>query len=59
MRGLWSLPTRTLDAGVGIVVYDALVAFLVIGLTMIATIRRSKDWPEARTLHIGMILMSW
>jgi hypothetical protein len=58
MKGLWHLTTRTIDPGLGVVVFDALVAFVVVLFTCIAIARRSKHWPEAWLLLVGMLLLS-
>ncbi|KAI9769804.1 MAG: hypothetical protein M1840_003798 [Geoglossum simile] len=58
MKGLWQVPTITIDPGRGIAVFDFLVAFIVIGLTFTSLMRRSGHWPEAQMLHIGMVLLS-
>lgn len=58
MKGLWDLSTRTIDPGLGVAVFDALVAFLVTSSMVTLISRRSKLWPEARLLNIGMGLLS-
>jgi hypothetical protein len=58
MLGLWQLPTRTIDPGFGVAIFDALVALVVISFTCISIARRSKHWPEAWSLHVGMVLLS-
>jgi hypothetical protein len=59
MKGLWNLRTTTIDPGLGVVIFDGIVAFLVTTCTICIFIpRKKKMWPEARLLRIGMILLS-
>ena len=58
MKGLWQLPTRTLDLGLGVTIFDALVVGVVVIFTCIAISTRSRQWPEARMLYVGMLLLS-
>jgi hypothetical protein len=58
MKGVWNLPTRTIDPGLGLVVYDGIVAFVVLIFTFISILKRSKYWPQAWPLHTGMALLS-
>ncbi len=48
----------TLDMGLGCITFEALVAFIVTFAVLFAVVRRSKDWPEAVRLHIGLVLLS-
>jgi hypothetical protein len=58
MKGISDLPTTTIDPGLGVAIFDGLVAFLVILFTCNSIIMRSKYWPEAWILHVGMLLLS-
>jgi hypothetical protein len=58
MKGIWLLKTTTLDPGIGVTVFDAVVALVVVVFTYIAISRRSKQWPEAWLLYIGILLLS-
>ena len=58
MKGLWRVPTNTTDPGLGITVYDGLVAALVTFITLFTIIRTTKEWPEARLLLSGLVLLS-
>lgn len=58
MKGLWNLTSRAINPGLGVVVFDTLVAYLIILFTCISVVRRSKQWPEAWILQIGMLLLS-
>ena len=48
----------TIDPGLGCISFEALVAFIVTLAVVFAVVRRSKDWPEAIRLHIGLVLLS-
>ncbi|CZR59674.1 uncharacterized protein PAC_09568 [Phialocephala subalpina] len=48
----------TIDPGLGCISFEALVAFIVTLAVLFAVVRRSKDWPEAIRLHIGLVLLS-
>lgn len=48
----------TIDPGVGCITFEALVAFIVTLAVLYTIVRRSKDWPEAIRLHIGLGLLS-
>ncbi|KAF8862361.1 hypothetical protein BDZ45DRAFT_799177 [Acephala macrosclerotiorum] len=48
----------TIDPGLGCISFEALVAFIATLAILFAVVRRSKDWPEALRLHIGLILLS-
>lgn len=58
MKGFWYVPTRTIDPGTGVAIFDGLVAVVVVSFTCISIARRSKHWPEAWFLHVGMLLLS-
>jgi hypothetical protein len=58
MKGLWQLTSATIDPGLGVAIFDGLVAFVVVLFTCISIARRSKYWPEAWLLHVGMLLLS-
>jgi hypothetical protein len=58
MKGLWDLSTTTIDPGLGVAVFDGLVAFLVTFCMGTFICRRSKLWPEARLLLVGLGLLS-
>ncbi|KUJ12160.1 uncharacterized protein LY89DRAFT_688621 [Mollisia scopiformis] len=48
----------TIDPGLGCISFNALVAFIVTLAVLFAIVRRSKDWPEAIRLHVGLALLS-
>jgi hypothetical protein len=58
MKGIWDLTTRTVDPGLGVAIFDGLVALVVILFTCISMATRSKYWPAAWLLHVGMLLLS-
>ena len=58
MKGLWHVSTQTIDPGLGMVIYDALIAGAVIFFLSLLIVRKSKHWPEAWLLITGMVLLS-
>lgn len=59
MSGLWHESTRTIDlGGLGLVVFDAIIAGLVTITTCITVVRRPKLWPQALMLYVGMVFLS-
>jgi hypothetical protein len=53
------LRTTTIDPGLGVVIFDGIVAFIVTICTLSTFIpRKAKIWPEARILRIGLVLLS-
>jgi hypothetical protein len=58
MARISDVTTRTIDPGLGLVVYNALIASGVIFFLAFLIIRRSKDWPEVGTVTVGLVLLS-
>ncbi|KAF2813599.1 uncharacterized protein BDZ99DRAFT_517848 [Mytilinidion resinicola] len=58
MKGLWHLPTQTIDVGgTGVVAFDALGAGLVTIMTCFTIALRPKEWPQAKMIYTGMIFL--
>ena len=58
MRGLWNVRTQGISPGLGLLVWDWIVAAATLLLTICFLVDRPRHWRAARLLGGGLIVLS-
>lgn len=57
MQGLWNVRTETISPGVAAIVFDAFLSVAAFIFAVVALDRPSKQWPDARNLQFGILVL--
>ncbi|KAI0127155.1 hypothetical protein BJ170DRAFT_364280 [Xylariales sp. AK1849] len=58
MKGIWGVTTSTINQPIVVTAFVSLLLVVAIVHAIISFIRPSEQWPDARTLQIGLLLIS-